>query len=89
MGASAGVCCRERCRIEGRWRSLPNGRNLGECAGVASGVWSGVGERESCEKVGEDGAVEFGELGLERFTRGPYESSSSCECDRDMDWEIA
>jgi hypothetical protein len=29
------------------------------------GVWSGVGDRESCEKVGEEGAVELGELGLD------------------------
>jgi hypothetical protein len=27
------------------------------------GVWSGVGDRESWEKVGEEGAVELGELG--------------------------
>ena len=43
----------------------PCGRNLGECAGVASGVWSGVGLQESWEKVGEGGAVEFGEPGLD------------------------
>ena len=43
------------------------GRNRGEWAGVASGVWSGVGERELWEKVGDDGAVELGELGLERL----------------------
>jgi hypothetical protein len=29
------------------------------------GVWSGVGDRESWEKVGEEGAVELGELGLD------------------------
>lgn len=31
------------------------------------GVWSGVGERESCENVGDEGAVELGEFGLERL----------------------
>lgn len=31
------------------------------------GVWSGVGDSESCENVGDDGAVEFGELGRERL----------------------
>lgn len=35
---------------------------------MAIGVWSGVGESESCENVGEDGAVEFGEFGLDLFT---------------------
>jgi len=34
---------------------------------VASGVWSGVGERELWEKVGDEGAVELGELGLDLF----------------------
>lgn len=29
------------------------------------GVWSGVGESESCENVGEEGAVDMGELGLD------------------------
>lgn len=37
------------------------GRKRGECAGVASGVWSGVGENEAVEKVGLDGAVETAE----------------------------
>ena len=46
------------------------GRRRGECAGVASGVWSGVGESESCEKVGEDGAVDCGELGRDRLCPG-------------------
>lgn len=31
------------------------------------GVWSGVGDRESWEKVGEEGAVELGELGRDLF----------------------
>jgi hypothetical protein len=31
------------------------------------GVWSGVGDNESWEKVGEEGAVEFGEFGLDLF----------------------
>jgi len=35
---------------------------------VARGVWSGVGDSESWEKVGEEGAVLFGELGRERLT---------------------
>lgn len=38
------------------------GLNLGLCAGVASGVWSGVGLSESCEKEGEEGAVDCGEI---------------------------
>lgn len=41
------------------------GRRRGEWAGVASGVWSGVGDKESCENVGDEGAVELGELGLD------------------------
>lgn len=66
----------------------PYGRRRGECAGVARGVWSGVGDRESWEKVGEEGAVDKGELGRERFAmRRRDGSSSSCEWDRDMDWE--
>jgi hypothetical protein len=32
-------------------------------------VWSGVGDRESCEKVGDEGAVELGEDGRERLMR--------------------
>jgi hypothetical protein len=40
------------------------GLNRGECAGVTIGVWSGVGERESCENVGDGGAVEYGLFGL-------------------------
>lgn len=68
--------------MDGRCRSLePYGRRRGECAGVASGVWSGVGDNESCEKVGEDGAVELGEFGLDRLMRCAY-SSSSAECER-------
>jgi hypothetical protein len=31
------------------------------------GVWSGVGDSESCEKVGDEGAVELGEFGLDRL----------------------
>lgn len=40
------------------------GRSRGEWAGVASGVWSGVGLRESCEGAneGELGAVDCGEI---------------------------
>jgi hypothetical protein len=68
MGASAGVCWRLKLRIPGRSYPPPYGLRRGECAGVASGVWSGVGDNESCEKVGEDGAVLLGEFGLERFT---------------------
>lgn len=67
MGARAGACCRERLRIVGRSYPPPYGLNRGECAGVARGVWSGVGESESWEKVGDEGAVDCGELGLERF----------------------
>lgn len=52
---------------------------------MARGVWSGVGDSESWEKVGDDGAVELGEPGLERLTRGPLESWPSCECDLDID----
>lgn len=71
--------------MPGRWISCNMGRIRGECAGVASGVYSGVGERESSEQVGEDGAVERGEFGRERLKR----CSSSCECERDMDCENA
>ena len=54
--------------IGGRSRAgLAYGLRRGECAGVAMGVWSGVGDSESCEKVGDDGAVELGELGRDRF----------------------
>lgn len=68
MGARAGVCCNERDRIPGKCMSwMPKGRKRGEWAGVARGVWSGVGESESCEKVGDEGAVDIGELGLDRF----------------------
>lgn len=90
MGARAGVWWSDRWRIDGRCRSLaPSGRKRGEWAGVASGVWSGVGERESCEKVGEEGAVELGELGLERLTRCEWASSSSFEWERVMLCEMA
>ena len=61
------MCCSERFRKGGRSYVSAYGLRRGECAGVANGVWSGVGESESCEKVGEDGAVEFGELGLDLF----------------------
>lgn len=50
-------------------------------------MWSGVGERESWENVGEEGAVEFGEVGRERLKRRWEASSSSWECDRDIDCE--
>ena len=89
MGASAGTWWRLKCRRCGSCTSLkPCGRNRGEWAGVASGVWSGVGEHESCEKVGEGGAVERGEPGRDFFVmRCAYGSSSSCECDLDMGCE--
>ncbi len=52
------------------------------------GVWSGVGEVELCEKVGEGGAVDWGEDGLDFFViLCEYGSSSSCECDLDMGWD--
>ena len=56
---------------------------------MANGVCSGVGEQESWEKVGEDGAVDTGEVGLDFFTArwAMYWSSSSCECDLDIGWE--
>lgn len=41
----------------------------GDWAGVASGVWSGVGEKEPCENVGDEGAVECGDAGLDRLRR--------------------
>jgi hypothetical protein len=31
------------------------------------GVWSGVGDSESWEKVGDEGAVDMGELGRDLF----------------------
>jgi len=42
-------------------------------------VLSGVGEHESCENVGDEGAVEIGELGRDFFTDrwAAYGSSSS------------
>ena len=43
------------------------GRNLGECEGVAKGVWSGVGEVEWWEYEGDGGAVDCGEPGLDFF----------------------
>jgi len=48
--------------------SRSRGYSRGECAGVARGVLSGVGEHESWEKVGEEGAVETGELGRDFLT---------------------
>jgi hypothetical protein len=57
---------------------------------VARGVLSGVGEQESswCENVGEDGAVDTGELGRDFLTdRCETYGSSSCECDRDIGLE--
>lgn len=52
-----------------------------------AGVWPGVGEQESHEKVGEGGFVEKGEPGLERLVLlcAIYTSSSSCECERDIE----
>jgi len=71
--------------MDGSWTSLmPKGLRRGECAGVARGVWSGVGDKESWEKVGDDGAVELGELGRDRLMRCPSPSSSSWEWERDM-----
>jgi hypothetical protein len=72
MGASAGVVCCWRLRERNGGSSYDmvagyEGRSRGEWAGVASGVWSGVGESESCEKVGDEGAVELGELGRDRL----------------------
>ena len=89
IGVRAGAWVRERWRIPGRCRPWsPKGLNRGECAGVASGVWSGVGESESCEKVGEEGAVELGDAGRDRLNKRCLElSSSSLEWDRDMFWE--
>ena len=70
-GARAGVvlCASDRLRKGGRsYVPTPvKGRSRGECAGVARGVWSGVGDKESWEKVGDDGAVELGEFGLDRL----------------------
>ncbi|KAF3939060.1 hypothetical protein ABW19_dt0208557 [Dactylella cylindrospora] len=71
IGAKAGMGLSESRRMLGSCIPEPYssslGYNLGECAGVARGVCSGVGEHESWEKVGEDGAVEIGEVGRERF----------------------
>lgn len=70
MGARAGTkfWLRLKWRKCGNWRSLkPCGRRRGECAGVARGVWSGVGLAESWENVGEGGAVDMGEPGRDRF----------------------
>ena len=59
---------------------------------MARGVWSGVGERESWEKAGEEGAVEPGEVGRERFRGfGISMASSGCEsreCERDILGEL-
>ena len=67
-GARAGaVCCSDSWRNGGSSYVLVKGLNRGEWAGVARGVWSGVGESESDEKVGDEGAVELGEFGLDRF----------------------
>ena len=40
---------------------VAKGRRRGECAGVANGVCSGVELIESCEKEGDEGAVDCGE----------------------------
>jgi hypothetical protein len=71
---------------------VANGRRRGDCAGVAKGVCSGVGELESCEKVGEDGAVELGDDGRDRLAwRARDASSSSCDRERTIDcaWPYA
>jgi hypothetical protein len=48
-----------------------------------------VGDVESWEKVGEGGAVEKGELGLDFFViRCEYGSSVSWECERDIGCDI-
>ena len=60
-------------------------RRRGDCAGVASGVWSGVVLYESLENVGDEGAVEKGEFWRERL-RG-IGSSSSCDRDRIIEWD--
>jgi hypothetical protein len=49
-------------------KSKSRGHRRGECAGVARGVLSGVGEHESWEKLGEGGAVDTGELGRDFLT---------------------
>lgn len=79
IGGNDGGGLSEKLRMPGSWRSWdPCGRKRGEWAGVAKGVWSGVGEKEPYEYVGEDGAVERGELGPDRREmRGTGESSSS------------
>lgn len=60
----------------------------GECPGVIAGVWPGVGDIESVEKVGDGGFVEKGDPGLDLFAnRCPYWSSSSCECVLDIGWD--
>ena len=50
-----------------------------------------MGEQESCEKVGDEGAVDIGELGFERFDMRRWweekESSSSCELARSAEEE--
>lgn len=56
-------------RIDGSCTpSRSRGWIRGECAGVASGVWSGVGLSELLN-VGEEGAVEDGELGRDFLDR--------------------
>lgn len=70
-------------------KSKSRGYRRGEWAGVASGVFSGVGEQLSSacdEKSGDDGAVDTGELGRDFLTDrcDTYWSSSSCECERDI-----
>jgi len=56
------------CRVGSCTPLLKNcGRNLGECEGVAKGVWSGVGEVEWWEYEGDGGAVDCGEPGLDFF----------------------
>ena len=52
---------------------------------MARGVWSGVGDRESWEKAGEDGAVEPGEVGRDRF-RG-FDTSIGSSMWESREWE--
>jgi hypothetical protein len=66
-----------------------SGLSLGEWPGVTIGVWSGVGDSESCEKVGDGGAVENGLFGLLFLVcLWLYGSSRSRECDLDAGCEM-
>lgn len=74
IGCSGGGMWRlsDRDRMLGSWmKSLllwSRGWMRGECAGVTNGVWSGVGDVDG-ENVGDDGAVDTGEFGRDRFDR--------------------